>query len=91
MINIDKVIKFYEGSPDGQYDGDVVEYLKEYKRLKQFNWVSVKDRLPEEVGLYFCKDSDGYKASCLCVDGGFIIKKVTHWRDEPEPPKEGEG
>ena len=31
---IDRAIEFYERSPDGQYDSDVVDWLRELKRLR---------------------------------------------------------
>ena len=61
-------------------------------------WVSVKDRLPEEkvncIVYYqhaYC-DNDGYWAIGICFNDGekFQINpayKVTHWMPLPEPPK----
>lgn len=58
-------------------------------------WASVKDRPPEEDGLYnvYCKDGSMVHAwfedkwfidHCECGDG-----YVTHWMPLPEPPLEG--
>ena len=61
-------------------------------------WISVKDRLPEEkvncIVYYkhaYC-DNDGYWAIGICFNDGekFQINpayKVTHWMPLPEPPK----
>ena len=61
-------------------------------------WISVKDRLPEEkvncIVHYkhaYC-DNDGYWAIGICFYDGdkFQLKsayKVTHWIPLPEPPK----
>ena len=60
-------------------------------------WISVKDRLPDEDGWYlvykhnrvrvaeWCKDC-WYNESDLPIDDCTI----THWQLLPEPPKEGE-
>ena len=67
-------------------------YLKEQKEAG--GWISVKDRLPEEDGLYnvYCKDGSMAHAwfedkwfidHCECGDG-----YITHWMPLPEPPKE---
>lgn len=59
------------------------------------DWVSVKDRPPEEDGEYdvYCNDGSIARAwfedkwfidLCECGDG-----YVTHWMSLPEPPKEG--
>ena len=63
-------------------------------------WISVKDRLPEEkvncIVYYrhaYC-DNDGYWAIGFCCYDGekFLFDpayKVTHWMQMPEPPEEG--
>ena len=64
-------------------------------------WISVKDRLPEEkvncIVRYqhtYC-DNDGYWAIGMCFYDGEkfqpgLAYKVTHWMPLPEPPKEVE-
>ena len=61
-------------------------------------WISVKDRLPEEkvncIVRYqhtYC-DNDGYWAIGMCFYDGEkfqpgLAYKVTHWMPLPEPPK----
>ena len=58
-------------------------------------WISVQDELPypcEEVLVYF--DSDDYDIDYAYTKNGVFgfeegtMKKVTHWRPLPEPPKE---
>lgn len=61
-------------------------------RLKQSNWISVEDRLPDLENTYIvCLDG--------CIDlADFIIDKgekfwhncigITHWQPSPQPPKQ---
>ena len=63
-------------------------------------WISVKDRLPEENGQYLCvwhylHEGDKDFMDCLNFwDGAFPWENfgsghvVTHWMLLPEPPKE---
>ena len=63
-------------------------------------WISVKDRLPEEKGkciVYYrhayC-DNDDYWAIGMCFYDGEkfqmdLLYKVTHWQYLPQPPKGG--
>ena len=64
-------------------------------------WISVKDRLPEEKVNYivhyrhaYCDDDDYWAIGIYFYDGEkFQINpayKVTHWMPMPEPPKEVE-
>ena len=51
-------------------------------------WISVKDRLPEECGLYICFFQSPYANDCWLRFGAVpphVI--VTHWMPLPQPPK----
>ena len=61
-------------------------------------WISVKDRLPENEGKYLCWDvpyssSTSYPTFGHFQDGKFYMhiaddwSNVTHWMPLPEPPK----
>lgn len=62
------------------------------------DWISVKDRLPENDGLYIvCKTVRGHRISFeahwkenkwLSVVKNNQLDYVTHWQHLPEPPKE---
>ena len=60
-------------------------------------WISVKDRLPEEDGLYTVYCKDGSMAHAWFEDKWFIdhcecgAGYVTHWMPLPEPPEDGDG
>ena len=77
----------------------VADYLLDNGVTVQ-EWISVKDKLPEEavncIVHYrhaYC-DNDGYWAIGFCCYDGekFLFDpayKVTHWMQMPEPPEEG--
>lgn len=61
------------------------------------NWISVKDRLPEDCdkvliyygGNYligtFMNEDKGFDCGYDCF---LLLNEVTHWQELPEPPKE---
>lgn len=55
-------------------------------------WISVKDRLPEEGKNVLCLDSSdnyysvGWIEDGLWEDGEFVGIDFTHWMPLPEPP-----
>lgn len=63
------------------------------------DWISVKDRLPEEKGEYIVFDGDdvfgayydAYDRRWTDTTEGYFEFRVTHWRPMPEPPKEVSG
>ncbi len=68
--------------------------------LRKHQWISVKDRLPEETCIAISKYKDymiGYisedeysNTGYVCEDDdGVICFDVTHWQPMLEPPKEG--
>ena len=77
--------------------GDIADYLISNGVTVQ-EWISVKDRLPEEkvncIMHYkhaYC-DNDDYREIGICFYDGekFQINrayKVTHWMPMPQPPK----
>ena len=90
------------------YGRDLEKVVEPYDFIADFlihsgvtvqEWVSVKERLPQEkvncIVHYkhaYC-DNDGYWAIGICFNDGekFQINpayKVTHWMPMPEPPKE---
>lgn len=78
---------------------DMLEKLAAEKDAKKSEWISVKDRLPEEnVVVLICVDKGRckeVKVSGLTGFGWMLFdknknKEVTHWMPMPEPPKEEE-
>ena len=93
---------FYENNVrcDQKIEGlaeDVIDIIDHGVTAQE--WISVKDRLPEEkvncIVYYqhaYC-DNDGYWAIGFCFYDGEkfridLLYKVTHWMPLPEPPKE---
>lgn len=65
-----------------------------FEHLNGADWISVKDRLPEEIpAKYLCFCRDGYMVGTYTAWGWMFpcyFGPVTHWMPLPEPPKEGE-
>ena len=80
----------------GIYDGNVVfpEHIANATTIYPVQqWISVKDRLPEDDRDYllFIKRGDfdvGYFRSGFWTSYAEISPEVTHWMPLPEPPKE---
>lgn len=61
------------------------------------NWISVKDCLPEQEGLYLVARStkiNGKTVGCRHFyenyPGAFLLApSITHWMPMPDPPEEG--
>ena len=81
--------------------GSFTEYLADYlisSGVTVQEWISVKDRLPEEkvncIVHYrhaYCDDDDYWAIGFCCYDGEKFLfdpaYKVTHWMPMPQPPK----
>lgn len=58
------------------------------------DWISVKDRLPDERGSYLAYDDDDIviakydSGAWLDEQWGDELKYVTHWQPLPEAPEE---
>lgn len=71
---------------------------KRIKVQKKSDWISVKDRLPENDGLYIvCRTIYPYQIvfEAKWEDGKWLsvvtsnqLEYITHWQSLPEPPKE---
>ena len=84
------------GDPRPTYE-TVASYLMSHGVTVQ-EWVSVKDRLPEESGMYIVTANDGHAQRVSFVQwqkknrmwnltGERSYWRVTHWMPMPHPPK----
>ena len=71
-----------------EQEADIEELLKERE------WISVKDRLPEEDTWVLVYAKQGFymnlKVDYIYHGEWFNSLLVTHWMPLPEPPKEGD-
>jgi len=55
-------------------------------------WISVRERLPEDASNVLIAWADGVSEACFCDDrwvrDGRILLWVTHWMPLPKPPEE---
>lgn len=100
-IDADVVIEKYgdwyveEGSEEG-FIGTLKSLIDEQPTVSR--WISVKDGLPEEDGLYTVYCKNGSMAHAWFEDNKWFIDHcecgtgyVTNWMPLPEPPKDGDG
>ncbi len=69
-------------------------------KIKQSEWISVEDRLPDKYGDVICCTRKGtiwqltynptYKLFNVSYDNVENAMDVTHWMPLPEPPKKGD-
>lgn len=76
---------------EGQMDADngAVENLK--CDLKQFEWISVEDRLPDNERVIAFTDNEDETMRYRFIPKGLfkqIASEATHWMNLPQPPKE---
>lgn len=63
---------------------------------KSSEWISVNERLPEEVACYLVNIIDNYNLNCVTFtyytkNYGWGVPNVTHWMPLPKAPKEKGG
>ena len=54
---------------------------------KDFSWISVKDRLPEESGYYITCVAEYYKQEHVPQCVGVTLFNGTYWEDDDDPLK----
>ena len=96
---IDLIIDAKRTDPEtGSFTEHLAEHLIAHGVTVQ-EWVDVKDRLPEESGMYIVTANDGHAQRVSFVQwqkknrmwnltGARSYWRVTHWMPLPEPPKE---
>ena len=95
---IDLIIDAKRTDPEtGSFTEHLAEHLIAHGVTVQ-EWVDVKDRLPEESGMYIVTANDGHAQRVSSVQwqkknrmwnltGARSYWRVTHWMPLPEPPK----
>ena len=63
---------------------------------KQSEWISVKDRLPDEQGHFLIVNEEGKIITAFYTPrfgwfSGVRVRNITHWMPLPEAPKGGAG
>ena len=81
------------------YDAhEYIEILEDYNREifeRMPKWVSVKERLPENGGVYLCCLNNEFRTICYFygeqwddLESAYVTHLVTHWMPLPNLPKE---
>lgn len=74
--------------------GNLLKEAAECINPQPYNWISVKDRLPEKDGMYLCltmfKNKFNYQITLWGGKHWFWGYDVCYWMPLPEPPKDGE-
>ena len=95
---IDLIIDAKRTDPEtGSFTEHLAEHLIAHGVTVQ-EWVDVKDRLPEESGMYIVTANDGHAQRVSFVQwqkknrmwnltGARSYWRVTHWMPMPQPPK----
>ena len=95
----------YESDPNGIRRtlgfnvGQIEEALRAVPAVSVPQWISVKDRLPDDNDrvIAFRPYEAEVSAYRYCVKWGWSLKtsmsynRITHWMPLPEPPEEGRG
>lgn len=77
---------------------NAIDALQNEQGVTVREWVDVKDRLPEESGMYIVTANDGHAQRVSFVQwqkknrtwnltGARSYWRVTHWQPMPQPPK----
>lgn len=75
---------------------DAIDHAETIDYVPRQQWISVKDRLPDDEKDVLCYLGDAilrFTTVGYLLDGewrgdGFPLRYVTHWMPLPEPPKE---
>jgi hypothetical protein len=83
---------FYQGYQAAREHAHAALEEAEVKLDQAPQWISVKDRLPEDASDVLIAWADGVSEGCFCDERwrreGRMLRSVTHWMPLPKPPEE---
>ena len=86
LVNKQNVARAWQGAMQLLYDAPTIDPMKQ-------EWISVKDRLPEEKVKVLVVLGSNIRGKRICIDqrisGNWrgLGRLVTHWMPLPEPPE----
>lgn len=92
---VDKIEDLFLDKYEEKANSDLTGFFKEVLKIlvndKGQPWISVKDRLPDEIGKVLVIDNGKVDINSWAgkYEGWYYANKnITHWMPFPEPPKE---
>lgn len=92
LIDANALMDFARNHVNRTVDSNDIARFPTLDYVPRQQWISVKDRLPEESeNRYLVRLEDGFIGTAVWDDGWELWNdsgEVTHWMCLPEPPKE---
>lgn len=91
LISRGALMEKFAHPPELMYTNVVLDEIRSAPTVG--GWISVKDRMPEELELVLAMDETFYVHVNWIVEGKWIRpfhNRITYWMAIPKPPKEGD-